>query len=228
MCHLSILELFIDTSYEEEFRGKRVLEVGSKYVNGSVRPFIEKYLAPKEYIGVDIESGKYVDHVIEAENIVNFFGEDAFDVVITTEMLEHVQDWRNVIENLKKVVKPQGILYLTTRSKGFILHSYPHDYWRYEVEDIKRIFSDFEINLLMSDPFSPGVFLKAKKPTVFKPIKLEGIDLYSMVLGERTGNIVALEDMPLLRKLGRRVCDGRAINYLPTVLASRIRQKHEM
>ena len=78
----------------EEFRGKKVLEVGSKYVNGSVRPLIKNFFSPKEYVGVDIEPGRFVDIVLPAEKLVDYFGEESFDVVIATELLEHVGDWR--------------------------------------------------------------------------------------------------------------------------------------
>jgi hypothetical protein len=35
-----------------EFEGKNILEVGAKYVNGSVRPLIEKFCKPDKYVGV--------------------------------------------------------------------------------------------------------------------------------------------------------------------------------
>jgi hypothetical protein len=76
----------------QEFDGKRVLEVGSKFVNGSVRPLIERFCSPRDYVGVDIEPGKYVDVVLPAEKLVNCFGPESFDVVISTELLEHVYD----------------------------------------------------------------------------------------------------------------------------------------
>mgnify|MGYP001772766067 CR=1 FL=1 len=140
MCSVSVIEFFLENVDCEEFYGKRVIEVGSKYVNGSVRPIIEKFCKPKEYIGVDIEEGKFVDVVIPAEKLVDKFGENSFDVVISTEMLEHVRDWRTVIENLKLILKPEGYIYITTRSYGFPYHAYPYDFWRYEVEDMKRFF----------------------------------------------------------------------------------------
>jgi predicted SAM-dependent methyltransferase len=116
-----------------EFNGKIVLEVGSKFVNGSVRPLIERFCNPKEYIGVDLEPGKYVDLVLPAEGLTNCFGPESFDVVISTEVLEHVYDWRVVINNMKVVLKRGGYIYLTTRSYGFPYHAYPYDFWRYEL-----------------------------------------------------------------------------------------------
>ncbi|MGB9831432.1 MAG: hypothetical protein ACP5GL_08360 [Infirmifilum sp.] len=43
MCNAVVLEFFIESVRVEEFKGKRVLEVGSKYVSDSVRPLIERY-----------------------------------------------------------------------------------------------------------------------------------------------------------------------------------------
>jgi hypothetical protein len=52
-----MIEFFIENVEREEFKDKRVLEVGSKYVNGSVRLLIERSCSPKEYVSVDIEPG---------------------------------------------------------------------------------------------------------------------------------------------------------------------------
>jgi len=118
--NISVIEFFIKNIYPEEFKDKRILEVGSKYVNGSVRPLIEKFLMPKEYIGADIEEGKFVDVILDAENLVNYFGREVFDVIISTELLEHVLNWRNVINNMKGVLKPGGYIYYN-QIKGFSL-----------------------------------------------------------------------------------------------------------
>ena len=109
--HVSVLEIFIENTESDEFEGKRVIEVGSKYVNGSVRPLIEKFLKPKEYIGVDLEEGKFVDVVLDAEKLVDYFGKESFDIVVSTELLEHVTDWRSVINNMKEILKKDGYIY---------------------------------------------------------------------------------------------------------------------
>jgi len=198
---VSVIEFFINNIRIEEFKGKRILEVGSKYVNGSVRPLIEKFASPKEYIGVDIEPGKYVDILLPAERLVEYFGEETFDVVISTELLEHVKDWRLVVNNMKRVLKRGGYIYITTRSYGFPYHGYPYDFWRYEIEDMMKIFSDFDILVLRKDHQAPGVFLKARKPTQYRPNKLDDIALYSVILGKRTKSIPDIKDVPVFRKL---------------------------
>jgi SAM-dependent methyltransferase len=200
MCNVAVIEFFIESVEREEFEGKRVLEVGSKYINGSVRPLIERFCSSKEYVGVDIEPGKFVDLILPAERLVKYFGPESFDVVIATELLEHVRDRRLVVNNLKSVVKRGGYIYITTRSYSFPFHAYPYDFWRYEIEYLQRIFNDFEIIKLVRNHEAPGVFLKARKPFDYNPNDLQSIALYSMILGRKTTSIPSLQEMPFYRK----------------------------
>ena len=197
---IAVLEFFMGSAKVEEFKDKKVLEVGSKYVNGSVRPFIEKWLQPKEYIGIDLEKGRYVDIVLRAEKLCEYFGFESFDAVIATSLLEHVQDWRCATKNIKQVLKKGGCLYVTTPSFGFAFHSFPYDFWRYEVNDMREIFSDFDI-LSLEKHQSYQTFLKAHKPIRYSPNDIANIALYSIVLGKRTTSIPTTSEMPLSRKL---------------------------
>jgi len=188
MCHVSCVIFGASNLSKEEIQGKRVIELGSYDVNGSLRTYV-KSLNPSEYIGVDIKKGPGVDIVCDAENIVDKFGKEAFDVVISTELLEHVRNWRKVISNIKNICKLNGLILITTRSIGFPYHGYPYDFWRYEVEDMKQICSDLEILVLKKDPEVPGVFIKAKKPSKFNEKDLSEIRLYSIILNKRVAEI---------------------------------------
>ena len=115
MCRVLVFEFFINHVEPQEFKNRRVIEVGSKYINGSIRPFIERILKPREYIGVDIEPGKFVDIIVPAEKLLEYFGAEAFDVVICTETLEHIRDWRPAINNMKGVLKRGGYIYNHSR-----------------------------------------------------------------------------------------------------------------
>jgi SAM-dependent methyltransferase len=205
MCNASGLQFFIETMKPSEFNSKQVLEVGSRYVNGSIRPLIENFLSPTKYVGVDITPGKMVDVILPAEKVLEYFGPESFDAIISTELLEHVTDWRFVINGLKTTLKSGGYMYPTTRSKGMGYHGYPFDFWRFEIEDMKNIFSDFDILKLQEDPEDPGVFLKVRKPEKYFTSDLSGISLYSMVLGKRTERVVSIRDMPLFRKIQIKV-----------------------
>lgn len=160
MCNTACIEFGKRQLSEKKVTGLRVLEVGALDVNGSLREYVES-LKPTCYIGIDLVSGKGVDFVCPAENIIFGFGRENFDIVICTEMLEHVKLWALVINNLKSVCKIGGTILLTTRSKGFPKHDFPSDYWRFEIEDMKHIFSDCEDVIVERDSEMPGVFVCA-------------------------------------------------------------------
>jgi SAM-dependent methyltransferase len=166
-----------------EIEGKRVLEVGSCNVNGSFRPIIEKY-GPREYIGVDIALGPGVDIKCDVIDLIPRFGKNSFDLVFSAELLEHVGDWRKAISSLKEVCKPGGVILITTRSFGFFYHGFPHDYWRYEVEDMEYIFGDCIIKKLEKDP-QKGVLIKCIKPDNLIEKDISNHKLYSIICGRR-------------------------------------------
>lgn len=172
-----------------------MLEVGSLNVNGSARETLRP-LSPGSYTGVDIASGPGVDEVCDVAGLRERFGAGSFDIVLSTEMLEHVKDWRSAVSNLKAILKPGGILLLTTRSAGYPYHGYPHDFWRYEKEDMRAIFSDMSILAIASDPLTPGIFIKAAKPENYRENNLSTLALYSIVSGRRqseiTGGAIAI------------------------------------
>lgn len=190
MCTLGCLQFGQKYLSADEVKGKRVIEVGSYNVNGSPRAHIET-LRPSEYIGVDIEEGNGVDVVCRAEDVRKLYGDESFDIVVSTEMIEHVRDWRTILSNLKNICRPNGIILITTRSLGYRYHGWPYDFWRYESSDMERIFSDCQIIKIEQDMDEPGVFLKAIKPANFMENDLAEVELYSVVTETRVKNIDA-------------------------------------
>lgn len=175
--HPSVIDFVRKSLSAEEVKGKKVLEVGSLDVNGSPRPTV-MHLGPSEYWGVDCWLGPSVDIVCKADDLERTFGREVFDVVLSTEMLEHVEDWRLVVSQLKRAVKKGGILVTTTRSPGFPYHPYPIDKWRYTKEDFMKIFSDFEILDIQGDPMAAGVFIKGRKPSSFSEADLSKVSVH--------------------------------------------------
>jgi SAM-dependent methyltransferase len=182
MCNTACLEWVASVISEAEIKGATILESGAFDVNGSARSLFEQY-KPKLYIGTDIKPGRGVDQICAAEDLFLMYGR-AFDVVLSTEVIEHVRDWRAVIDNYKRVLRPFGLLIITTRSLGFPYHEHPEDHWRYELSDMPLIFKDFEIVNLNTDESAPGVFIKARKPKGWKAADLSKIALYKVVAGQ--------------------------------------------
>jgi SAM-dependent methyltransferase len=167
--------------------GKRILEVGSYDTTGSVRPGIEA-LGPASYVGVDIMPGPSVDVVCDVMDLSERFGAESFDVVISTEMVEHVRDWRRAFRNMFDVLAIGGLLVVTTRSRGFPWHPAPEDFWRYEPGDMAAITYGMDVLAIDQDALSPGVFVGARR-TVAAMADLREIALYSMITRRRALNV---------------------------------------
>jgi SAM-dependent methyltransferase len=173
--HLSVMKFLWDRIERDEIYGKSLLEVGAQDVNGSPRAALEPHV-PSRYIGVDFGHGKGVDLVMDVKDLTAYFGPESFDVVVSTEMLEHAADWRTAVDQMKDVLRPGGLLVLTTRSPGFPYHGFPHDHWRFTVADFRKIFADMDVAYLEPDePSMPGVLLKARKTLETGSVELASI-----------------------------------------------------
>lgn len=180
----------------QDISARDVIEIGSRNENGSIKPYILKF-QPTKYLGIDIFDGPDVDIVVDGTKMLEVIPKESFDVVICTEVLEHVRDWRALIHNMKMVLREDGLLIVTTRSIGFGFHAFPNDFWRYEIEDFRNIFSDFKI-LTLDPDVENGTMIKATKPKEFVEVDISSLALYSILSGKREKEVP--KRFKLLRK----------------------------
>lgn len=101
-----------------------VLEVGSRYVNGSARE-----LAPPglEWVGVDLRAGRGVDLVVDAcaEAGLTLYAEHwpPAATLACMETLEHTSDPEALLRNLWRCGEPGALLVLTTAGDRRLPHS---------------------------------------------------------------------------------------------------------
>jgi SAM-dependent methyltransferase len=188
MCNVDCFKWLAGNITEEEVKGKKVIEVGSRDINGSLR-YVLELLKPSEYVGVDIKEGPCVDVICRSENLVKRFGKESFDIVISTNTLEHIRDWKTAISNIKNICKTSGIILIIVPS-SWPFHEYPHDFWRYSKEDIREIFSDCDILELDEDGHSQSLaYTKISKPVDFNEKDLTLFKLHSVVTNRREKEI---------------------------------------
>lgn len=220
MCTQGCMEFVERRCAQLDLSGKRVLEVGAYDVNGSVRGAVSRW-QPSEYVGVDVVPGPGVDLTCDVTNLARRLGECSFDVVISTEMLEHVRDWRSAVANLKAVLRPGGDLLLTTRSRGFHFHGYPADFWRFEISDMKVIFEDMSLLALESDRAeSPGVLVHAQRGIDYHPANIASHRVYSVVRRRRIDH-ATVADAAMSR--GMASMRGFATRSLPPPVMDAVR-----
>jgi len=179
MCSVQDLEFVRRSVSAGTVSGKRVLEVGSYAENGSARSVLSGY-GPREYVGVDMRDGPGVDLVLPCSFLVDKFGVESFDIVVSTDMLEHVQDWRWAVSQMKRVTAIGGTLLVTTCSPGFPYHGYPHDFWRFTKANFAAIFADLENVKVDYDAHAAGgpcVYMVGRKPKRFVEKDLSKYDV---------------------------------------------------
>lgn len=146
---------------KHRLREKTCLDVGSYDVNGSVRGLFNG-----SYTGVDMRAGPNVDHVVNAHDLVPFFGSGVFDVVVCCEMLEHDPAFWMSMRQMGAVLRPGGRLILTTRGLNFPLHEYPDDLWRFtpSAGHVLAELAGLDKVEVKDDPQASGIFLTGVKP----------------------------------------------------------------
>ncbi|VVB50469.1 Uncharacterised protein [uncultured archaeon] len=87
------------------FEHSRVLEVGSRSVNGPIKDFFEDC----DYVGVDPVPGPCVD-IVGLAHEQTF--EDKFDVVISASTLEYDRHWKKTLKKMAESVSDSGIIIL--------------------------------------------------------------------------------------------------------------------
>lgn len=67
---------------------------------------------------------------------------ESADTTVSFYVLEHVKDPQQFIQEMHRITKPGGYVFLTT-AMAFPLHGLPHDYFRFCEAGLKHLFRDF-------------------------------------------------------------------------------------
>lgn len=118
-----------------------IFEFGSLQVPGQEEFADCRPLFPgKKYVGCDMREGLGVDRILNLHHIE--LPSESVGTVLTLETLEHVEFPRKALEEVHRILKPNGILIITSVMK-FPIHEYPYDYWRFTPEAFKSLLKSF-------------------------------------------------------------------------------------
>jgi SAM-dependent methyltransferase len=125
-------EKFYHKYCENNIEDKKILDVGSYDVNGTMKPIFEK----GQYVGLDMEAGPNVDIVGVSHDIP--FEKDEFDIVISSSCFEHDDMFWMSFQEMCRVLKPGGYMYIQAPSNG-PYHGWPGDNWRFYIDSWKAL-----------------------------------------------------------------------------------------
>jgi SAM-dependent methyltransferase len=104
-------------------------------------------------VALDIRPRVGIQIVADAQALA--VADGAFDVVLCTEVLEHLQEPQRAIDEFFRVLKPGGTLLLSTRFL-FPIHDAPDDYFRFTKYGLRYLLRAFTIDELEEETTTVG------------------------------------------------------------------------
>jgi SAM-dependent methyltransferase len=99
-----------------------------------------EWLPNGRFVSVDLDLSHRPQVVGRAEALPLVSGSASF--VVSTEMLEHCPEPAAAAREMHRVLRPGGALVLTTPFV-YVVHGWPHDYFRFTDAGLRHLFRDF-------------------------------------------------------------------------------------
>lgn len=114
------------------------------------KPYKSLFPIEMNYIWIDAIDTWYQDYICNARELP--FSDNEFDVLISTQALEHIKNTQKTLLEIKRVVKRNWYLFI---SLPFLYpqHSAPYDFYRFTKNWLYELFKDFEIILIRQNTF---------------------------------------------------------------------------
>lgn len=123
------VQQWIEVAWGDQVNQLNVIEFGGS--NGVIIGFLK---------GANCEVAPNFPEV-DIQNLQNY-QDQVYDVVILDQILEHIPNPNQAVEEVKRILKPKGVCICIT---PFLIkiHGYPNDYFRYTDQGLKQLFKDF-------------------------------------------------------------------------------------
>lgn len=196
MSHIQQKEFVAEVKFKlpEFFNNKKVLEVGSLNINGTVRDMFHNC----DYIGIDLDEGADVDVISSGQDYDA--PDDFFDVICSLECFEHNPYWYETFLNMMRMCRPGGLVFFTCATEGRLEHgtsrTTPADSpftvsngWDYYQNLTEKDFTDkinleehfkyyyFSVNNESHDLYFYGILKNEDEIEELKPIPVLGVPI---------------------------------------------------
>lgn len=137
-----------------QIRSAKILDVGCGV--GAMLPMLKKF---GDVTGVDnngdavrYAQGRPYAAVVNADAADLPFTSNTFDVVVATDLIEHIRDEMSVLNELIRVLKPGGVLFISTAAFQFLwsdLDELSHHYRRYTKKSLLQTITKINVTPLL-------------------------------------------------------------------------------
>jgi hypothetical protein len=118
-------------------------------------PYSEFFAGCRAYVKADVTPGEHVERLLRPDGLTGE-SDASYDWVFSTQVLEHVPAPRAYLIECLRILRPGGVLLLTTH--GFYPeHGCPHDFHRWTLDGLRREVSDAGFEILSEGRLTAGV-----------------------------------------------------------------------
>jgi len=167
----------------------RLLDVGA-----GVMPYFPLFAdLVSEYVGNDVAPGPGLTSISPIEELD--LPDASFDVVLCTQVLEHVRRPQRALEEITRVLKPGGYVLLSTHGV-YPHHPDPVDYWRWTQQGFEAMFEDvpglelIELQPLLGSPATMALLVAGALRELAKSRLLRWLASPLLVLVNATGEAI--------------------------------------
>lgn len=139
------MQYFKDT-YLNPDKELKILDIGSFDKDGNYNYGLILNEDKWTYHGLDMKPGNNIDIVVENPYNWKEIPSESYDLVISGQAFEHIEFFWLTLEEVKRVMKPEGLFFLIVPSSGPV-HKNPYDCYRFNENAMKAMakYIDFKI-----------------------------------------------------------------------------------
>ena len=158
-------DTYLDTNVE-----LKILDIGSFDKDGNYNYGLILNEEKWTYHGLDLKEGNNIDIIVESPYDWKEIKDESYDLVVTGQAFEHIEFFWLTLEEIKRVLKPGGLLFIIAPSAGPV-HKNPYDCYRFNDTAMKAMARYIKFQIIeygtnfdeVSNPWYDS-FLVAKKP----------------------------------------------------------------
>jgi 2-polyprenyl-3-methyl-5-hydroxy-6-metoxy-1,4-benzoquinol methylase len=149
----NVSKFIYDASLEYDQKNIRLLDVAPEIHKGA-----KEHFKLAKVFTLDIDPNSNADFIADlCKNNSEIIPDNYFDIVICTEVLEHTNNPFLVVDELYRILKPNGKIYISTPF-NFRIHGPLPDNWRFTIHGLNVLLGKFR-NIVISELTDESRFL---------------------------------------------------------------------